>query len=239
MTPLVLAAAFLLAQLPPTPGLQAPRGRVEGVVLKAGTTEPIVGARITLARPNEINVSTSVSTTGPGNSINLFAVPPVPNTPPATPPSIPPMPIAPVFTDNGGRFSFSDLEAGTFRLFVHLDGYVRQEYGQRTFPGQGTPLTLAAGEILKDLTLSTDAGRKYRRTHCRQSGKTCRRSSASIAQGHLQPGGPANFSKLGHRLDERPWRVPVLLDHSGQVLPCCGNTSGSPCQRGLRGRYYQ
>jgi hypothetical protein len=160
---LALTAALILTQLlSPPPSLQAPRGRVEGVVLKAGSTEPVVGARITLSRPNELNVGTNVSTTGPGNSINLFPIPTVPtatgNTPVISPP-IPPLPIVPVLTDSGGKFSFSELEAGTFRLFVHLDGFVRQEYGQRVFPGQGTPLTLSAGEVLKDLTFRlTPAG---------------------------------------------------------------------------------
>jgi hypothetical protein len=162
MTPLALTALLLAAQFPMPVQQQAPRGRVEGVVLKAGSMEPVVGARITLSRPNELNVNTNMSTTGPGNSVNLFQIPTVPtptgNTPVIAPP-IPPLPIAPVLTDNGGKFSFSELEPGTFRLFVHLDGFVRQEYGQRVFPGQGTPLTLSAGEDLKDLTFRlTPAG---------------------------------------------------------------------------------
>jgi hypothetical protein len=163
MTPLVLAAAFLVTQLPSIPTQQqAPRARVEGVVLRAGSTEPVVGARVTLARPGELNTSTSSSTTGAGSSVNLFQVPPVPaptGTSPATPAAIPPLPIAPVLSDNAGKFAFSEVEAGTFRLFVHLDGFVRQEYGQRAFPGQGTPLNLNGGDILKDLKIQlTPAG---------------------------------------------------------------------------------
>jgi hypothetical protein len=163
MTVLGLTLAVFLSQLPAIQAQQpALRGRVEGVVLRAGSNEPVVGARVTLSRPSELSSNTSSSTTGPGNSINLFQVPAVPasvgNAPP--PPSvIPPMPFAPVLTDNAGKFAFTEVEAGTFRLLVQLDGYVRQEYGQRTFQTQGTPLTLRAGEVLKDLTLRlTPAG---------------------------------------------------------------------------------
>lgn len=160
MIPISLAFAIvLIAQLPPV-AVQpaAPRGRVEGVVLRAGTNEPVVGAKVTLSRPGETNVNTNTSATGAGNSINLFPVPPVPTgTGTATAAqaalNMPPLPIPPVTSDEGGKFAFRDVEAGTYRLFVHLDGYVRQEYGQRVFPGQGASLTLSAGEVLKDLNI--------------------------------------------------------------------------------------
>jgi hypothetical protein len=62
-------------------------------------------------------------------------------------------------TDNAGKFAFSNVPAGTYRLLATLDGYVRQEYGQRVFPGQGTPLNLSTDEVLKDLTIRlTPAG---------------------------------------------------------------------------------
>ena len=69
------------------------------------------------------------------------------------PPTVPPLPIPPVTTDNSGRFVFSDLEAGTYRLLISHDGYVRQEYGQRGFLGQGTPLILNAGDVVRDLAI--------------------------------------------------------------------------------------
>ena len=155
-----LFAILLLAQLPPL-AVQPPvaRGRVEGVVLRAGTNEPVVGARVTLARPGEMNPNTSISNTGPGNSVSLYAVPPVPtgtgtaNAAQAAM-NIPPLPIPPATTDEGGKFAFRDVDPGTYRLFVYHDGYVRQEYGQRVFPGQGAPLSLSAGEVLKDLRIA-------------------------------------------------------------------------------------
>lgn len=156
MTPILLSAALVLLQLQPVQSQQQPpRGRIEGTILRAGSNEPLAGARVTLSRPGEANRSTNTSNTGPGNSINLFPVPPVPTGTgvASAPPGIPPMPIPPVITDRSGRFSFSDLDAGTFLLSVFLDGYVKQVYGQRVFPGPGTPLTLTAGGVLKDLTI--------------------------------------------------------------------------------------
>src|SRR5689334_19210337 len=132
MTPLALTLAILLSQLPAVQP-QQPRARIEGVVVRAGTNEPVVGARVTLSRPDELNTTTYSSTANAGNSLELLRVPPVPtltgNTPPS-PPTIPPLPIAPVFTDNAGKFALSELDAGTYRLIVNIDGFVRQEYGQ-------------------------------------------------------------------------------------------------------------
>ena len=148
-----VASAVIFFQAPSTP-LQSPRARIEGVVLRAGSTEPVVGARVTLARPNELNTDTTSSSTSAGGSLNLLRVPPVSagdvGVRIAT---APPLPIPPVLTDNGGRFSFSDIEAGTYRLLVQQDGFVRQEYGQRVSTGQGTPLNLNSGDVLKDLTI--------------------------------------------------------------------------------------
>jgi len=54
-----------------------------------------------------------------------------------------------VLTDPGGRFLLTEIEAGRYRLFVERNGYVRQEYGQRTFNRPGSLLTLAPGQRLR------------------------------------------------------------------------------------------
>jgi 5-hydroxyisourate hydrolase-like protein (transthyretin family) len=53
-----------------------------------------------------------------------------------------------------------DLDEGTYRIAVTLNGYVKQEYGQRSFTGQGTTLTVGKGEalVLKDPIRMTRAG---------------------------------------------------------------------------------
>jgi hypothetical protein len=55
-------------------------------------------------------------------------------------------------TDRQGRFTFNDLAAGSYRLFAARNGYVRQEYGQRVPKGQGTPISLAKGQALNNVT---------------------------------------------------------------------------------------
>ena len=88
----------------------------------------------------------------------LPTIPPTPArgaaTAPQPPPSPPPPPAIPsVITDREGKFVIPDLEAGSYRLTVSGSGYVRQEYGQRVFPGQGTLLTLTAGQVMKDIVM--------------------------------------------------------------------------------------
>ena len=119
----------------------AAKGSIEGTVTRAGTGDPIPGARVTIARiagtlpagaplpppppppPGRIldagsvlNVSSSSS--GSGNS---------------------------VLTDGQGRFTFRDLDSGVYRVSVGANGYAKQEYGQRS-GGQGTPVNVTPGQ---------------------------------------------------------------------------------------------
>jgi hypothetical protein len=54
-------------------------------------------------------------------------------------------------TDAGGRFLVSGIEPGRYRLRVIRNGYVTQEYGQRTPNDPGAILALRAGQDLKEL----------------------------------------------------------------------------------------
>ena len=58
-----------------------------------------------------------------------------------------------VTTGADGRFSFKQVNAGTFRITVASTGFARQEYGQRTVNGPGTPINLTAGSTVQDLTI--------------------------------------------------------------------------------------
>jgi protocatechuate 3,4-dioxygenase beta subunit len=67
--------------------------------------------------------------------------------------------IAPVFTDDQGRFQLTDLEPGTYRLFAARNGYTRMEYGQKLMNRPGTVLNITAGQIMKDVAFKlTPAG---------------------------------------------------------------------------------
>jgi protocatechuate 3,4-dioxygenase beta subunit len=58
-----------------------------------------------------------------------------------------------VLTDAEGHFLISEIQPGAYRLSVERNGFVRQEYGQRTPSSTrpGAPLTLQPGQHLRDI----------------------------------------------------------------------------------------
>lgn len=129
------AALFLVVQQPQQP--PPPKASIEGMVVRIGTAEPI-RARVTVSR---VVVSTAPAVPTP---------PPIPGATPGIPS---------VMTDSQGKFVVKDLETGSYRLTVAANGYARQEYGQRVFGTQGTPIDLATGQALKDVVVRlTPAG---------------------------------------------------------------------------------
>jgi hypothetical protein len=55
----------------------------------------------------------------------------------------------PVTTDATGRFSVTGVDPGQYRISAERDGYVRQEYGQRTATGSGAVISVVAGQRLE------------------------------------------------------------------------------------------
>ena len=94
MNLLSLAGVFFLLQQQPL------TGGIQGVVLRAGTGEPIAGARVLVFKP-----------------------PRPPTLPPAT--SSAPEPPLEATTNSHGRFAINDLEAGAHTLMIYANGYVR------------------------------------------------------------------------------------------------------------------
>jgi hypothetical protein len=56
-----------------------------------------------------------------------------------------------VSTDAGGRFTLKNVERGRYRLTVSRNGFVDQEYGQKTPNDPGSILTLAPRQQINDL----------------------------------------------------------------------------------------
>jgi hypothetical protein len=50
------------------------------------------------------------------------------------------------FTDKQGHFLITEVEPGDYIVAAERDGFIRQEYGQRTDTSGGTPVTLVAGK---------------------------------------------------------------------------------------------
>jgi len=120
----------------PVPQLsQVPVGSIEGIVLRADSADPIAKAQVLLTR---------------------VIPPPPPGANPATP-ATPPPAIPPVITDASGKFSFKELEPGTYRLAAIKNGFVRHEYGARTAGGAGAPISLPAGQSMKDISFRMTA----------------------------------------------------------------------------------
>ncbi len=109
------------------------KATIEGIVVRAGTGEPLAKAQVTL-------IATQTGGAGAASAAervtgrDLFR---------AFHPS--------VKTDSSGRFIFANVEAGSYRIAAARNGYVRQEYGQRLLGGQGRILTLDAGQTIKEI----------------------------------------------------------------------------------------
>jgi len=59
----------------------------------------------------------------------------------------------PIMTDGEGRFAFSNVEPGTYKLVFASNGYARQDYGQRGVGGTGIPIVLTAGQAKRDIVM--------------------------------------------------------------------------------------
>jgi hypothetical protein len=129
-----LGAVLALLQSPFSPARPQNAGpAIEGVVVRAGTNEPLPNVQVTLIRTDvRAPAAQAVSVDAVSNAQTL--------------------------TDREGRFAFTRVEPGSYRLAAARNGYARQEYGQRGFGGPGRTLTVATGGV-ETITISlTPAG---------------------------------------------------------------------------------
>jgi hypothetical protein len=141
------SAAVLFFQFASAPGQrpQTPKATIEGVVLRAGTGQPVAAAQVTVIRQGR--------PAGPA----AFSGTPLPPGTRAAPPAATPPPAA--STDDNGKFALQNLDEGSYTLQIQGNGYVPQAYGQRYTGGPGTPIVLTAGQIVKDVAVTlTPAG---------------------------------------------------------------------------------
>jgi protocatechuate 3,4-dioxygenase beta subunit len=152
------------------------KATIEGAVVKAGTGQPIRGARITLRQADTTeaggldaleNLRMTASAGGP---VALFFRSNGPGSSggggQATAGAVvgsggPGGPGGPLMnlmagatggssatTDAMGHFTLADIAPGNYRISVQADGFVSQEYGQRALNGLGAAVTLTAGKRL-------------------------------------------------------------------------------------------
>jgi hypothetical protein len=119
--------ALFAAQAAPISGSAV----IEGIVVKAGTDEPL-----------------------PGVDVELALVVPATITDPAPQPGPPPT-VFSITTSDDGRFAFRALQEGTYRLLAIRRGgaYVPVEYGQRSPKGRGTTIAIRSGQRIQNLWL--------------------------------------------------------------------------------------
>ncbi|HET9833862.1 MAG TPA: carboxypeptidase regulatory-like domain-containing protein [Vicinamibacterales bacterium] len=109
------------------------KASISGVVLRAGTSEPVPRAQVSLMRVAGMDAF-GRDAAPPGNQ-NPFVSP----SPTAT-------------TDDRGRFEFKDVDAASYRLIAARNGFTKQEYGQRSMNRPGTVLNVGVGQQIQDIT---------------------------------------------------------------------------------------
>jgi beta-lactamase regulating signal transducer with metallopeptidase domain len=130
---------------------------IEGIVVRFGTNAPIPRATVVLYVDDLSSVVPDVPTKDPnyiiGYLAGLLSAAALPNDPARTEQtktlinSI----RQTTATDESGRFTFSGVKPGRYRLSSNRNGYVRGEYGQRRPGSGGTAIVVKGGQVTKDL----------------------------------------------------------------------------------------
>jgi Carboxypeptidase regulatory-like domain len=133
---------------------QPMRGSIEGRVLNALNGQPLAGAQVSAA-PGPAGLSDVVAgrlSAGAINSIPPQGATVIRSTSSAgTTPSSGPT----ITTGNDGKFFFTDLGPGTYRVTVSANGYATQQYGQLGPNLSGRPITItAAGEQINNIVIA-------------------------------------------------------------------------------------
>jgi len=211
---LAISVLITLQSPPASTQQQTARCRIEGIVVKTGSNEPLANAQLTLIRA-------MASPEGmPIGSLN--------------PP--PPSPIPSVTTDGQGRFLFADITPGSYRIAAAHNGYARQEYGQRLFGAHGTVLHLAAGQVLKDVVFAlTPAGNISGQVRD-PAGQPIAGMQVQLLRSAYNPNGQKSYQAAGSgRTNDRGeyrlyWITPgrYVLSVSSNRLPGMIGGGGSP-----------
>lgn len=163
-----IVASVLLFQVAP-----APKTTIEGTVVQASSGAPLMGARVILSRgavptgaavpaplpvtptpppptPPPLPASTGASAGGAGLLTSTFVIQSVsPTNGPANSGNLPS-----ATTDSQGHYVLKDVDAGVYRVTFAANGYVKQDYGQRSLTGQGASLTVTAGNPVKNINMT-------------------------------------------------------------------------------------
>ncbi len=122
-----------------------------------------------------------------------------------------------MLTDLDGRFEFTGLPAGRYRLTASKRGYLQLEFGQRRPRQNGKPIELAKGAVMEPVdfvlppagaisgTVTDDLGEPLERARV-----TVLRSEFSRGLKRLVPVAPASYLELGYTNDLGQYRISGL-----------------------------
>lgn len=143
---LLAPLAALLLQTGGNPLQQRrPTGSIEGTITRAGSTQPVANARVTVTRRG--------AAPQPPPGVNApIVVAPGAGGPRGGGPALPPIPA--VTTDDRGKFVVPGLEDGAFNVNVQANGYIAQPYGQKTRGGPAAPVNVNGGQPTKGIDVA-------------------------------------------------------------------------------------
>lgn len=145
-----VALCVMPALLAQAPVASVSSATVAGLVIRAGSAQPLAGVRVQLAP--------YLGPTGPGNAAAVAS---------GRAPDFEKAKWYSATTGEDGRFSIDNVAPGEYRLFAFRSGgWLPAEFGQRSATDAGSIFTVAAGQSLRDLQLpmtptGSIAGRVY------------------------------------------------------------------------------
>lgn len=108
-----------------------------------------------------------------------------------------------VRTDANGRFAFSNVAPGNYRLLVERIGFARQEYGQRLPGRRGVALALAPGQRLTDLLFRMIPAGVVTGQVFDEAGEPVVGATVSVLRRVYREGGPTFEQREADRSDDR------------------------------------
>jgi uncharacterized surface anchored protein len=154
-----LTLTLCLAAYAQTPAQAPPKGSISGQIVNAKTGAPLKKAAVRLNAvmnangrgPTAVNLPSPLD---PAAQAQLqAAIAQLQNVQTSLGDNFRGPNVRAAETDDQGRFTFTGLDSGKYRLSAERQGFLRQSYGERKYSGAGTPIVVGDGQNVKDIQL--------------------------------------------------------------------------------------